>query len=187
MLSVSKTPKWSNAMWKTRILLSCFVVGLCQCGSASAYDQPSEAVLWMQRTDIEKAGYIDGLCDAYKHITPEGELFCKPLTLDYKGIQVRRFCTARWVFKNGLAGGADPMPGIRMFNQFYADKDHSELPTWMVLAAYNDKACGENRALSRLVPMQAKLLCLRQLGGMRMNRYPAKVVAAQEAACNAMK
>lgn len=175
-------------MWNARILLSCLLVARCQCAFAATYSPPSEAELWVHRTDVEKAAYIDGLCDGYKYNSPEGELFCKPITLVVsKERQVPRFCAARWSFKRDLAGGADPTPGIRMFDQFYADKDHSELPTWMVLATYNDKACAENRALSRLVPVQTRLLCLRQLTNMHMNQYPAGAVAAQQAACDAMK
>jgi hypothetical protein len=170
-------------MRNTKMLFCSLVIGLGVCGATVAEELPSEAMLWKQRTEVQKAAYIDGLCDAYKQInSPDGELFCRPL--DFKGKQVPRLCAARWLFKDG---GADPTPGVRIFDQFYADKNHSELPTWTVLAAYNDKACGENRALPRLVPMQAKLLCLRQLGEMRMSRYADSVVAAQEATCNTLK
>jgi hypothetical protein len=166
------------------MLRGCCIVALSHCSLAIAEEWPSTAALWMQRTEVEKVGYIDGLCDGYKYLSnePHGELSCKPL--DHKGKQVRRFCSARWVFKDGMT---DPMPGVRMFDQFYTDKDHSDLPTWTVIAAYNDKACGESRVLPRLPAIQAKLLCHRQLLNMSTSHFPAEAVAAQEKACNALR
>jgi hypothetical protein len=101
---------------------------------------------------------------------------CKPL--DYKGKQTARFCAARWGLNDN---------GIQIFDQFYSDKNHSDLPAWTVVTSYNDKACGESRVLPRLVDMQAKLLCFRQLGAMTMGNFPATAVAAQDAACRAIK
>ncbi|MFS2139676.1 hypothetical protein [Duganella sp. Dugasp56] len=153
--------------------------------TAIAQGVASEAQRWAARTDAEKAGYIDALCDTYPDFpnTTEGDLFCKPF--DGKGKQVARFCSARWSFTKPHV--ADPAPGIRIFNQFYADKNHSDLPAWAVVAAYNDKACGESKVLPRLAAMQAKLLCLRQASGMAVDRYPTTAIDAQNAVCRAMK
>jgi hypothetical protein len=173
-------------MKKSCAVLALLSLAAFDCGDVQAYEVPSEASLWAQRTHPEKAGYIDGLCDAYKDVpkATTGELFCKPLT--YEGVQTPRFCSARWKFsRDGRM--ADPSPGIRMFDEFYADKNHSDLPTWTVLTSYNDKACGENQVLSRLPHMQEKLLCLRQLTNMKMDHFPASVIAAQEAVCNSVK
>lgn len=170
-------------MRTSRLLRAVFCVALIQ-GGIGAAQTPSEAVQWLRRTDIEKSGYIDGLCDSFKAFpnAPEGEMTCKPY--DSKIKPVLRFCNARWAFKDG---SVDDSPGILVFDEFYIDKNHSDLPSWTVITAYNDKACGESRVLPRLTAMQAKLRCFRQLTDMTLGNFPAAAVAAQDAACRSMK
>jgi hypothetical protein len=173
-------------MKKPCAILALLSATTIQPGGVHATELASEADRWVQRTQAEKAGYIDGLCDAYKDVPKAviGELFCKPLSS--KGKQISRFCSARWAFSRNRSV-ADPSPGIRMFDGFYADKKHSDLPTWTVLTSYNDNACEENQVLARLPRMQEKLLCLRQLSSMRLNYFPPKAIAAQEAVCDSLK
>lgn len=169
------------------VLVISFFIVASQSACAADNAMPSPTFWWTKMKDSEKASYISGLCDAFGSTnSSHGETLCKPINkLGTAEVPVFRFCVARYSFTK--SGVVDEMPGVREFERFFSDEGHSHLPSWVAIAAFNDKACGENSVLPKLAALQEKGRCEYQLSTMRFNRFPAQSISAQEEVCKKLR
>lgn len=121
----------------------------------------SEQYRWKQRTMQEKQAYLDGLCSALSAGAnlKMGVGRCKSEKandITYI-LSPQRFC---------FANAVDRARGVEHFDLFYANPEHSEVPNWAVVAAYNDKVCGEDVVMSRLKKLQEHGRCMHELVNM---------------------
>lgn len=163
-----------SKMSKTFVMLAMSLVAILPINSNSTTNAKlpdiqvgSSAELWFQRSIVEKAAYLEGLCEGYQSDLRSnlGAPKCKPSpTLDKANKS--RFCSAMWNPSD------DSNPGIKYFDTFYGDQAHSDLPAWAAIASYNDKVCGENAITSNLSKFQKHLKCGRDLMNMGFSIAP---------------
>ena len=137
----------------------------------------SAAELWAQRTQQNKLGYIEGLCNGFRasqtlmHLsrsTCDGN----DLPLPVAGKKIK------WAFCGDYS--ADERKAISYFDAFYSESSHSDIPHWAAIGAYNDKACGESHTLMMLPKLQARQKCYRVYSNMRAATQVAKQAQLSE-------
>lgn len=161
---------------KLRLMLSVILVVCSGATSAKESRFGSDAELWSQRSRIEKVAYLYGICQGLNAV-PEAkaaELPCKPLAPAGKdaGPVIWKFCGA--LVSSDIAA-------VQIFDHFYQDKNHSDIPPWMVVVSYDDKMCGNSQVKKVLNRVQEKRKCLRQL--LNLTDTPGQTEAARQAAC----
>ena len=140
----------------------------------------SQAELWGQRTSVEKAAYLQGFCEgvAVFSIAAKSNLddiFCiNPA--EFGKSTAQRFC--------GLVWSENQNSARRYLDEFYRAKNHSDIPLWAAVMAYNDKACKENTVRGKLEGMQKRFLCSRQYGNMMEAGVSAPVLQKQKEECD---
>jgi len=125
----------------------------------------SAAELWRQRTRQSKEAYLEGLCEGFtasRDLEYLYQLSCGPGSPQPAQA---RFC--------GVNAMDAPLV-ISYVDQFYKDPNKSDIPSWAMIAAYNDKECGETHVLPRLLRLQAKLRCFRIHANMRSATQAAR-------------
>ena len=150
----------------------------------------SDAEVWLQQTDTEKAAYLDGMCsglNAAGHLA--GELMCSANPSTRQG-QIQHTARSGWRFCAIRFGGRRDVKGLlRMGSQildaFYANPAHTDVPVILAIEQYNDQACYETSVGRRLAAAQAKRKCGRQL--INMHDVSTEARAAQQAACDRLK
>lgn len=149
--SESKTKQLATSMTETRV--------------------GSSAELWFQRSAVEKVAYLEGFCQG---ITPGnranlGELFCQPLDPDLSSKEIKlRFCGIA-----ALSRSNEQSSAVSFFDSFYKDHTHSHIPTWAVIASYNDKMCSEETISNNIEKYQKEQSCLNDLLNMGSSVAPA--------------
>jgi hypothetical protein len=150
----------------------------------------SDAEVWLQQTDAEKAAYLDGMCrglNAAGHLA--GELMCSPKPSMRPG-QIQHTPRSGWRFCAIRFGGRRDVKGLlrsgsEILDAFYANPAHTDVPVSLAIEQYNDQACHETNVGRRLVAAQAKRKCGRQL--INMHDVSTEARAAQQAACDRLK
>lgn len=121
----------------------------------------SSAQLWFQRSPSEKEVFLEGLCEGFM-AGPTSNLhlmYCAddlPKDPNDKGWN-KRFC--------GLVS-IEPRKAVEYLDAFFKQRKYSDVANWAAIAAYNDKACGEQAVTPSLPRMQAKNECHRALANM---------------------
>ena len=140
----------------------------------------SQSEIWLQKSSVEKTAYLEGFCDGVSAFggTPAynnmGEHTCTPVA--GKGQLIFRFCGKVW--------SDDAKSAIQYLDNFYRDKNHSDLPMWVTVVDHNDQSCNEHTVRGRLPSMQARFLCGRQLVNMIGAGVSQSVIDRQKEECD---
>jgi hypothetical protein len=163
-----------------RMATTIFVSLACAINSSHAGENVGSASeLWRQRSTVEKVAYLEGLCAGLEQLSDAqtiGDITCMPLkdVTANKGAIKSRFCGAFWRKRSEV---------VQHLDTFYEQPDRSDVPNWLAILAYNDKACGESHATEPIRRIQAGAKCYRQLLNMHNEGHEAAVLAAKQAEC----
>lgn len=138
----------------------------------------SSADAWNDRSEEGKRAYLDGFCEGAAN-QDTGRLYCVGTLKTFTPNAKKAFCLD--IFPPfGIAPGGN---GVAFVDSFYRDRNHSDLPIWVAVSAYNDKACSENRVTSAIPKLQRKFLCLRQTHELIAMGVQSDVINTQKEKC----
>ena len=151
-----------------------FVSSVASAQVADDIQVGSQAQLWKQRGKAERAAYLEGLCAGLSE-SKLGDLSCGAT---FSSSPSRRFCY--------LVHKGDGQEAVAYFDDFYRNKNQTEIPNWAAVAAYNDRSCRENVVSGVLQKMQKRNECIRQAINMN-NAVAAEARRAQEEHCKSLQ
>lgn len=146
---------------------------LCNAGRAQKVLTKKE--VWDSRSEQEKIAYLEGVCEGLRNLPGEkiADVTCMPVERTTQQKITFRFC--------GLPGIWD---GMRYVDVFYSDIKNYDVPVYLAINEYNDKACGENNSANGIQKAREYGQCVREWISLAGVENQTAVLKAKWAVCD---